>query len=144
MFDKTQSLSRRKVNLKGNHGEGLKIFFFGKILTNSASLLSYGVWNEKRFSEKSLLANAKQHETTGAWFSFNKPKGQTFTVDLALGISLISINNAKRSLNDCNGFDPTLKEAQAAWQSIESKIILKTPSTNEKLWKNRKTIFETG
>ena len=99
------------------------VYFYAKTDTAAAT---WGTWlnSELQAGNKHVLGQARQK--AGAWLSFKTHAGQT--IQIKIGISFVSVQQAKRNLEaEIPGFDfaATQKAATAAWDKALSRVDLK-------------------
>jgi len=91
---------------------------------------SIGTWEKNALSEGVNEASGKK---SGAYFSFDTTTNSE--VNYRIAISYVSIENAKENLKASSidgGFSAYQKNAEAAWDSSLSKIIIESPNTDRK------------
>jgi len=92
---------------------------------------SSGTWEKNVLSEGVNEASGKK---SGAYFSFDTTTNSE--VNYRISISYVSIENAKENLKaSCieGGFSAYQKNAETAWDSSLSKIVIESPSKDRKI-----------
>lgn len=117
----------------GRYG-GEKVYFCARF---SQRFESFGVWNANQFlkNQASIIG-----DTLGADVSFRK-NGAKEVVELRMGISYVSIENARANLDAEIGnktFGEILAEAKQAWEDKLSLVKIEGGTTNQR------TIFYTA
>jgi len=101
---------------------GLHIYFVAKF---DRRFITYGTWNGRNISTEQPVSNGSY---VGAFIHFDV--SQDSDVELFVGISLISINQARKNLvaetnNFAKKFDDIRQETQTIWENALSKIQIK-------------------
>ncbi len=97
-----------------NQGNEQKVYFYLKSLTPA---VHSGLWKSTRELKDALRADGN----VGAWLSY----GGVGTVDIAIGLSYVSMNNAKENLEAEIGnkkFETVLRENIEKWESALGRI----------------------
>jgi predicted alpha-1,2-mannosidase len=106
------------------------VFFYAIVDTPAEK---WGTWRDGRMMADTRNAESRPGSKTGAWLSFATKQGQQ--VQLKIGISFISIEQAKRNLEreipDFN-FDRVRANAETAWDDALGTVELKGATEQQK------------
>ena len=96
------------------------VYFVGEF---DEEAIKSGTWTGEKYKEASKNASG---ENSGAYFTFDVSSGKS--INYKVGISYVSIENARENLNTENNnfdFESTKDQAMEAWNSYLSKIRVK-------------------
>lgn len=109
--------------------EPFTVFFYA---TTDTPASKFGIFKDGKFQKDSLKASAENGEKTMAFLEFGGESERT--VHLKIGISFVSVAQAKRNAKEIKNFDfdGTLKRAISAWDKALRPIEIETDFPDQK------------